>query len=57
MNRVLGPPDFAEFADVPDGDVDRVVELRRDFRGRDPLAQDEGTGGDFGGDWAAFRAV
>ena len=56
MNRGLGPPDFAELANVPDGDVDRLVELRRDFRGRDPLAQDEGTDGDFGEDWAAFAA-
>ena len=42
MNGRFGAADVAEFADVPDGNVDRLVELRgRDLGGLDPLAQDE----------------
>ena len=56
MNGGLSPSGFPEFADVPDGDVDRLVEFRRrDFGGRDPLAQDEEPGGDFGRDWAVMH--
>ena len=56
MNRGLSPVDFAEFADVPDGDVDRLVEFRRrDLGSCDALPQDEEPGGDFGRDWAVMH--
>jgi hypothetical protein len=58
VDRRIGPGLLAELADVPDGDVDRLVELRRrDLRRLDALAQRQQARRDIRGNVSVMHAI
>lgn len=57
MNGRVGAPAFAKGADVPGGDVERLVNFRgRNCRGRDAVFEREQALGDFLGDFSVVHS-